>query len=179
MVGFTDKPLSGRSEDIFAVGKYINGLSSFILECDTPMTVAVQGDWGSGKTSFMMLIQEALGEKVLSVWFNTWQFSQFNLGDRLPLLLVSRLIDSLGLKGIQTDSIKSSLRTLGGVLFRVGLSAASTVTGLDVVSAAESAALSSRLSPGRSLAGRRSESGRGCPAAGSAAAGRKSGDMRM
>lgn len=44
MVGFTDKPLSGRSEDIFAVGKYINGLSSFILECDTPMTVAVQGD---------------------------------------------------------------------------------------------------------------------------------------
>lgn len=139
MVGFTDKPLSGRSEDIFAVGKYINGLSSFILECDTPMTVAVQGDWGSGKTSFMMLIQEALGEKVLPVWFNTWQFSQFNLGDRLPLLLVSRLIDSLGLKGIQTDSIKSSLRTLGGVLFRVGLSAASTVTGLDVAGAAEEA----------------------------------------
>ena len=88
MVGFTDKPLSGRSEDIFDVGKYINGLSSFILECDTPMTVAVQGDWGSGKTSFMMLIQEALGKKVLPVWFNTWQFSQFNLGDRLPLLLV-------------------------------------------------------------------------------------------
>lgn len=139
MVGFTDKPLSGRSEDIFAVGKYINGLSSFILECDTPMTVAVQGDWGSGKTSFMMLIQEALGENVLPVWFNTWQFSQFNLGDRLPLLLVSRLIDSLGLKGIQTDSIKSSLRTLGGVLFRVGLSAASTVTGLDVAGAAEEA----------------------------------------
>lgn len=139
MVGFTDKPLSGRSEDIFDVGKYINGLSSFILECDTPMTVAVQGDWGSGKTSFMMLIQEALGKKVLPVWFNTWQFSQFNLGDRLPLLLVSRLIDSLGLKGIQTDSIKSSLRTLGGVLFRVGLSAASTVTGLDVAGAAEEA----------------------------------------
>lgn len=139
MVGFTDKPLSGRSEDIFAVGKYINGLSSFILECDTPMTVAVQGDCGSGKTSFMMLIQAALGEKVLPVWFNTWQFSQFNLGDRLPLLLVSRLIDSLGLKGIQTDSIKSSLRTLGGVLFRVGLSAASTVTGLDVAGAAEEA----------------------------------------
>lgn len=139
MAGFTDKPLSGRSEDIFDVGKYINGLSSFVLECDTPMTVAVQGDWGSGKTSFMMLIQEALGKKVLPVWFNTWQFSQFNLGDRLPLLLVSRLIDSLGLKGIQTDSIKSSLRTLGGVLFRVGLSAASTVTGLDVAGAAEEA----------------------------------------
>ena len=49
------------------------------------------------------------------------------------------MIDSLGLKGIQTDSIKSSLRTLGGVLFRVGLSAASTVTGLDVAGAAEEA----------------------------------------
>ena len=60
MAGFTDKPLNGRSEDIFDVEKYIKGLSSFILECDTPMTVAVQGDWGSGKTSFMMLIQEEL-----------------------------------------------------------------------------------------------------------------------
>ena len=139
MAGFTDKPLSGRSEDIFDVEKYIKGLSSFILECDTPMTVAVQGDWGSGKTSFMMLIREALEDKVLPVWFNTWQFSQFNLGERLPLLLVSRLIDSLDLKGIQADSIKSSLRTLGGVLFRVGLSAASTVTGLDVAGAAEEA----------------------------------------
>lgn len=139
MAGFTDKPLSGRSEDIFDVEKYIKGLSSFILECDTPMTVAVQGDWGSGKTSFMMLIREELETKVLPVWFNTWQFSQFNLGDRLPLLLVSRLTASLGLKGVQADSIKSSLRTLGGVLFRVGLSAASTVTGLDVAGAAESA----------------------------------------
>lgn len=36
MVGFTDKPLSGRSEDIFAVGKYINGLSSFILSVTPP-----------------------------------------------------------------------------------------------------------------------------------------------
>lgn len=139
MAGFTDKPLNGRSEDIFDVEKYIKGLSSFILECDTPMTVAVQGDWGSGKTSFMMLIREELEDKVLPVWFNTWQFSQFNLGDRLPLLLVSRLTASLGLKGVQADSIKSSLRTLGGVLFRVGLSAASTMTGLDVAGAAESA----------------------------------------
>lgn len=139
MAGFTDKPLNGRSEDIFDVEKYIKGLSSFILECNTPMTVAVQGDWGSGKTSFMMLIREELEDKVLPVWFNTWQFSQFNLGDRLPLLLVSRLTASLGLKGVQADSIKSSLRTLGGVLFRVGLSAASTMTGLDVAGAAESA----------------------------------------
>ena len=143
MAGFTDKPLSGRSEDIFDVEKYIKGLSSFILECDTPMTVAVQGDWGSGKTSFMMLIREELEAKVLPVWFNTWQFSQFNLGDRLPLLLVSRLTAALGLKGIQVDSIKSSLRTLGGVLFRVGLSAANTVTGLDVSGAAEAAIHSS------------------------------------
>ena len=139
MAGFTDKPLSRRSEDIFDVEKYIKGLSSFVLECDTPMTVAVQGDWGSGKTSFMMLIREELEDKVLPVWFNTWQFSQFSLGDRLPLLLVSQLSASLGLKGVQAESIRSSLRTLGGVLFRVGLSAASTVTGLDVVSAAESA----------------------------------------
>ena len=68
MRGFTDKPVSGKAEDLFGVGKYITGLSSFIQECDTPMTIAVQGDWGSGKTSFMHLIEEEIGkEKTLPV----------------------------------------------------------------------------------------------------------------
>lgn len=132
MKGFTDKPVSGKAEDIFGVDKYIKGLSSFILDCATPMTVAVQGDWGSGKTSFMMLIREALEGQVLPIWFNTWQFSQFSLGDQLPIMLVSKLSSALNVKSKKGEELMSSLQSLGGAVLKLGLSAVDKVSGLDV-----------------------------------------------
>ena len=129
MRGFTDKPVSGKAEDLFGVGKYITGLSSFIQECDTPMTIAVQGDWGSGKTSFMHLIEEEIGkEKTLPVWFNTWLFSQFNLGERLPMMLISRLSAALKVKGKEGEILKNSL----SALCHLAASAADSLSGLDI-----------------------------------------------
>lgn len=96
MNGFTDKPASTLNEDAFGVQQYITGLKKFILECHTPMTIAVQGDWGSGKTSMMNMVRQELGGSVVTTWFNTWQYSQFNMGDSLAISLLSRLIDVLG-----------------------------------------------------------------------------------
>ena len=95
MNGFTDKPTSKLSEDSFGVSKYISGLNEFILECYTPMTIAIQGDWGSGKTSMMNMIREQLGDRVVTTWFNTWQYSQFNMSDNLAVSFLSRLIADL------------------------------------------------------------------------------------
>lgn len=95
MNGFTDKPTSTIEEDSFHVQQYISGLSDFILECCTPMTIAIQGDWGSGKTSMMNMIKEQLGKRVVTSWFNTWQYSQFNMGDALAVSFFSRLIADL------------------------------------------------------------------------------------
>jgi len=130
MRGYTDKPVKGRAEDLFDVGKYIVGLSSFIQECDTPMTIAVQGDWGSGKTSFMHLIEEEIGEKgkTLPIWFNTWLFSQFNLGERLPMMLISRLSAALKVKGKEGEILKNSL----SALCHLAASAADSLSGLDI-----------------------------------------------
>lgn len=98
MNGFTDKPVSGIGDDIFDVKQYISGLCSFITECNTPMTIAIQGDWGSGKTSMMNMIKEQLEQKVATSWFNTWQYSQFNMDDTLTVSLLSRLISDLDTK---------------------------------------------------------------------------------
>ncbi len=93
MRSIIDIPISKFDEDEFKIGPYIEGLSEFIGECDTPMTIAVQGDWGCGKTSMMQMVKDILVEKdvIIPVWFNTWQFSQFNLDDRLVLTFLSRL----------------------------------------------------------------------------------------
>ena len=36
---------------------YSDALKEFIQTCDTPMTVGLQGDWGSGKTSMMNMLR--------------------------------------------------------------------------------------------------------------------------
>ena len=73
--GFTDAP---AKEDAFSIEQYIKGLASFIESCNTPMTISIQGSWGTGKTSVMKFVQRELDKKTLSIDFNTWQFSQFN-----------------------------------------------------------------------------------------------------
>ena len=112
--GYNDAPIKSLTEDLFDVKNYVGGLCKFILECETPMTVSIQGDWGSGKTSMMNMIQTKLGKRVLPIWFNTWQFSQFQLGNSLAISMLEVLLKELGgdtkiLDGIthrMTDMIK-------------------------------------------------------------------------
>lgn len=88
--GFTDSP---ANDDAFNISRYIDGLSNFISVCNTPMTISIQGDWGTGKTSIMKMVDQKFPDdgKIKKIWFNTWQYSQFNLSDTLPLLLVGQL----------------------------------------------------------------------------------------
>ncbi|MEC8423143.1 MAG: P-loop NTPase fold protein, partial [Myxococcota bacterium] len=116
MWGRTDPPLDNDSVDRLKIAPYALGLEDFICNCETPMTVGIQGEWGSGKTSLMRLIQQRLepapgGRKgrsatpsarsdnhkgVMTFWFDTWQYGAVGHADHLGLLLMrdrsSRLI---------------------------------------------------------------------------------------
>lgn len=118
--GFTDLPAMSIEEDLFEINKYIDGLSEFILECDTPMTIAIQGDWGSGKTSFMNMIRCQIEEKVVTTWFNTWQYSQFNMGDTLSLSLIKRLIETLPSQDETTKKAVANTLNLVGKYLKEG-----------------------------------------------------------
>lgn len=85
--GIKDLPILTSKDETLGVLPYIDSLSEFILSCDTPMTISIQGDWGSGKTSVMNMIKEQIEDKVIPVWFNTWQFSQFQMHNELSLSL--------------------------------------------------------------------------------------------
>lgn len=96
MIGYPDKPIESRSDNSFGTNTYVDVLSEFISSCETPMTIAIQGDWGTGKTSMMKMIKESLDKNtIVPVWFNTWQYSQFNLGNQLPILLLNKLIGKI------------------------------------------------------------------------------------
>jgi len=89
----TDQP---AQEDALNLNAYINGLTQFIKTCPTPMTISLQGSWGSGKSSMMNLLERGLTDSAVCVFFNTWQYSQFDLGEQLPLLFYQSLIEKLG-----------------------------------------------------------------------------------
>lgn len=98
-LGLTDAPLDAIENELLGVVSHIEALAAFIERCRTPMTIAIQGDWGTGKTSMMNLVKSKLSSKGIEcVWFNTWQFSQFNLQVDVPIALMMELLKDVGVE---------------------------------------------------------------------------------
>jgi len=116
MQGYTDIPVDIIEKDELEVKVYIESLSEFITECSTPMTIAIQGDWGSGKTSMMNMIRENVDSKVVSIWFNTWQYSQFEMASYLSISLLTDFLEKIGAEQETKSLLKAmahSAKTFG------------------------------------------------------------------
>lgn len=90
--GLTDE---AATVDLFNINKHLDGLSRLIKACNTPMTISIQGSWGSGKTSIMKMVEHEIEKDVIPVFFNTWQFSQFDLGNSLAFSMIKVLLNKL------------------------------------------------------------------------------------
>jgi uridine kinase len=62
MVGIVDQALEAGGSDSLEIASYHEALVDFIKKTDTPMTIGVQGEWGSGKTSLLNQIWNRLEE---------------------------------------------------------------------------------------------------------------------
>lgn len=73
-----DIPIGTINEDQFNLLPYVRGLSSFIRSAQKPITISIQGEWGSGKTSFMNMLEDELcnnaSKQYDGIWINTWEF---------------------------------------------------------------------------------------------------------
>lgn len=135
----TDKPIQNNSEDKLKLSRYSNVLSTFINQADTPLTVGLQGEWGTGKTSMLyMLLEHFKRENVATSWVNTWEYSMFrNPSETTPAILKGMLTNlklSCENEGKWTieekskDSVKKVFRFLGNVANQV----ISNQTGVDI-----------------------------------------------
>ena len=144
MSSITDKPITTLHQDLLKVEKYSLALSNFIIRSDTPITVGLQGEWGTGKTSLMSLLLEDFNEKNIACsWVNTWEYSLFrNANETTPGVLrgmLEKLKESCKSRGIWTlkddteEKFKSAARFLGGLANQI----VANQTGIDVKGAAE------------------------------------------
>lgn len=97
-----DIPVESLKEDEFGIEKYVRSLCTFIKESDTPITISLQGEWGSGKTSFMKLMEEFLcsdavakEERYEAIWLNTWDLFLENDYENAVKKLVLNLLEQM------------------------------------------------------------------------------------
>ena len=144
MSSITDKPISLKSEDLLKVEKYSLALSNFITRSDTPITVGLQGEWGTGKTSLMSLLLEDFNKKDIACsWVNTWEYSMFRDANETTPGVLRAMLDKLKqscvdrgvwtLKDETQAKFKSAAKFLGGLANQI----VANQTGIDLKGAAE------------------------------------------
>ena len=97
-----DRPRPAGETDLLDIDKYTNALVKYIESCQMPTTLAIQGEWGSGKTSLLNQIRYQLCENednpelnmdkpYYGVWVNTWQYSLMKLKDETLISIIKGL----------------------------------------------------------------------------------------
>lgn len=97
----TDAPVAQLSQDRLRFGPLAMGISRFLRNDSTepPLTIAVSGEWGSGKSSLMGMVCSDLRRRGSStVWFNAWHHQK----DEQLLAALLNAVCSRGLPSLIT-----------------------------------------------------------------------------
>lgn len=91
-----DKPVESEKDDTLNFKEISEGLSRFLRNQDTkpPLSIAITGEWGSGKSSIMGMLKRKLEEHDCPVvWFNAWHHQK-------EASLLAALLQNLNLQAI-------------------------------------------------------------------------------
>jgi hypothetical protein len=144
MSSITDKPISTVSGDLLKVEKYSTALSNFIVRSETPITIGLQGEWGTGKTSLMSLLLEDFNQRNIACsWVNTWEYSMFRGAHETTPGVLKGMLDKLrqsckdrGIWTLKDESqakFKNAAKFLGGLANQI----VANQTGVNIKGAAE------------------------------------------
>ena len=106
----TDRPVASFDEsEPLGLSRYAKALADFIKDCDTPITIGIQGDWGVGKTSLLNMVQDRLSNETYYsrnvyevIYFNTWQYAQLDQEDHLTIAMLHDIV--LRIKELSNNS---------------------------------------------------------------------------
>ena len=145
MASITDKPIARLEQDSLNIQKYANSLSKFIRNSDTPITIGLQGEWGTGKTSLMSLLLEDFNtdgkeREIATSWVNTWEYSLFKGASETTPAVLSGMLEKLRdensdiwtIKDVAADKVKKATKFLSGLANQV----IANQTGINVKEAA-------------------------------------------
>ena len=118
-IGIVDEPNPKGSEDTLDIYRHADALTSFIKNTSTPMTIGVQGEWGSGKTSLLNSIFHSLdkeGGKYLQIWINSWEHSLLTSPEQALLKIINAIINEMVLGDDNTARQNNIKKTTGNLI---------------------------------------------------------------
>ena len=133
-----DVPREHTQADLFGIQAYQNALIKYIRLTDTPITIALQGEWGSGKTSLMNLLRYHLCDvdsaPYFPIWINTWQYSLMKSPQQAIMSILEGIINQIGELNPNEQKWEESKRKIGGLFKKmatVGTKVAAGAVGID------------------------------------------------
>ena len=100
-IGIVDepvKPQEGGTDDL-DINIHTQALTEFMTATSTPITVGIQGEWGSGKTSLINTIHHHFDqpdqEDVKQIWINSWEYSLLSTPEEALLKIIKKITDDL------------------------------------------------------------------------------------
>jgi len=137
-----DVPVESSEDESLGIGQYAEILSNFIKHCDTPISIGIQGDWGIGKTSLLNMVEEKLSltrkgsEKYHTIYFNTWQYSQFKQEESLGLSILKGIMNEIAeiealKEKMENDSAQKSRENIIKMVKIIGNQILKQKTGID------------------------------------------------
>lgn len=133
-----DVPRKHTQEDLFGIQVYQNALIRYIKLTDTPITIALQGEWGSGKTSLMNLLKYHLCDvgdaPYFPIWINTWHYSLMKTPGHTIISILDGIINQIGALNPSKQKWTESRKKIGGIFKKmatVGTKIAAGAVGVD------------------------------------------------
>ncbi len=142
-----DIPRKAGAPDLLGVDNYMKALIQFIESCQMPTTIAIQGEWGSGKTSMLNQIRFQLcesgmntnGDKALpyyGIWINTWQYSLMKSKEETLMAILAGLTHEVtkiveGKHLTQSQAAVKKVKSIFSKIAKAGAKAAISHVGLE------------------------------------------------
>ena len=128
LIGIVDEANPRGASDELDINLHSAALTEFIKKCPTPLTIGVQGEWGSGKTSILNSIYHELNEEGIykQIWINSWESSLGSTPEESLLKIINEIVEDLikaDPKNENAENSKKWLMTLGKGIIRTGASA--------------------------------------------------------
>ena len=125
-----DTPLNGKTEpDLFDIKGYQDALVEFIKGAEAPLTIALQGEWGSGKTSLMNVLKTELTQEsaqYYAIEVNTWHYSMLCTPDQAIVGILRSILEQMGKK---EQSISKVFKAISGKLATFAATASANILG--------------------------------------------------
>ena len=91
-----DQPIESAAEDSLALTPFVESLRRVLESCETPFVYGLLGEWGSGRTSALRLLEARLRQEreagtsaLVPVWLNVRQYEN-EVNPIYPLLYALR-----------------------------------------------------------------------------------------